>query len=417
MKQATDYYEDEIDLREVAQTLLRSKWLILGTAVILALLVALLTKFMLPKEYKATAFILITKPSLTANFDNRLQVQPQTPDAKSLMDIAKSDDLLHEVYNQPAVKELFPKDFQSSDLSKMMEASLVGTGQLNLTVTDSNPIRAATTANTWADRLNIRLNDLYGTSQNSLVQIEDQIQSAYQNWQSKEQALIDKLPENHAEALQVQLDQSKDMLTVYLDRNRDLLLILSDSQNLLSRLDGQSASAPLHLEDTVSLVTLSQRAAGATESIQLQISSQALPEGSTDTVGVARTNLKTFIDSLQKQQQELQASIKDQQEQIIQLNTDLETAKYEKDQLTIQRDLALTAYQALSSQAEETRISLSQKDQTSKIAGRALPPPEPSGPSAVRNAIVAGALGFILAASLVLVRSWWEAETPTGITK
>jgi uncharacterized protein involved in exopolysaccharide biosynthesis len=71
--------------------------------------------------------------------------------------------------------------------------------------------------------------------------------------------------------------------------------------------------------------------------------------------------------------------------------------------------LALSAYQALSAQAEEARITLSQNNQTAKIAGRALPPTLPSGPRALLYGAIIGFAAVLFVITLVLGWQWWQA--------
>jgi uncharacterized protein involved in exopolysaccharide biosynthesis len=93
---------------------------------------------------------------------------------------------------------------------------------------------------------------------------------------------------------------------------------------------------------------------------------------------------------------------------IPQTQSNLESAHYQVYQLTMQRDLALNAYQALTSQVEETHIALTQDDQVAKVAGQALPPERPTGPRALLNGVIAGALGLLISVLFALVNKWWK---------
>lgn len=94
------YYEDEIDIRKILEDLLNYKWWILGITAIFVMIAFLLVKLILPETYQSTAYIVITKPSLIANLDSRIQSSPQIPDARSLTDLTKADDLVLSVYEE-----------------------------------------------------------------------------------------------------------------------------------------------------------------------------------------------------------------------------------------------------------------------------------------------------------------------------
>ncbi len=65
MTSQQDYFEDEIDLREIIRSLLQYKWWIIGVTILLAVVAFAFSKLFIPSEYQATAYVMITKPSLT----------------------------------------------------------------------------------------------------------------------------------------------------------------------------------------------------------------------------------------------------------------------------------------------------------------------------------------------------------------
>jgi len=127
MTSEQSYFEDEIDLREIAQTLLHYKWFILGLTIIMALAGYGVSKLLLPKQYQTVALVVITKPILTANLDPHIQTSPQQPDIKSLTDLTKAGDLVLEVYQSSQVSKLLGKDTSPDDLRAQLNTSLVGT--------------------------------------------------------------------------------------------------------------------------------------------------------------------------------------------------------------------------------------------------------------------------------------------------
>jgi len=140
-----------------------------------------------------------------------------------------------------------------------------------LEVTDSDPNRAAQIANAWADAVTRRLNKLFDVNEASLERIEQQVQTARQEWDKAEQALLAYLPNSQEEPLKVSLAQQQDALKTYLDRVTELSLLISDAQALETRLSAQDGNKNLLLEDGLSLITLQQRAAGELAGLQIQV--------------------------------------------------------------------------------------------------------------------------------------------------
>jgi uncharacterized protein involved in exopolysaccharide biosynthesis len=206
----TTYIDDEIDLREIVLMLWKGKWWIIGVSLLLAVVVYGYSKLALPKQYEATALVVITRPSFSANLDPLIQTNPQLPDVKALADLALVDDLVLAVYQAPEVASLIEADLPLSSLKGQLKASLVGTNQIRLTVTDTSPQRAATLANAWAEQLTMRLNALFGTDLANVTELQAQASQARLDWDSAEQARMEYMPQSQVDALEVRLQQARD---------------------------------------------------------------------------------------------------------------------------------------------------------------------------------------------------------------
>ncbi len=253
------YVEDEIDIRAIVMTLLRYKWILLTVALSLAIVGFAFSKLVLPKEYRGTAIVILTKPIFSTNLDARIQANPQLPDSRSLTDLAKADDLLIEIMQSPETVGLFNEKLTLEELKKKLDVTLIGTSQLRLEVTDTDPQRAAMIANYWAGKFTGRLNNLFDVNESALSQIEQQRASALQKWADAEQALMDYLPENRVSALEASLDQARNNLRAIMKKVNDIDLLISDIKLFDARLASQPQNDPLSVEDILSLITLQQR--------------------------------------------------------------------------------------------------------------------------------------------------------------
>lgn len=403
------YEDDEINLREILKALLRYKWVILATGILLAVAVFLVAKLLLPKEYQATAYLIITKPITTTNLDPRIQTVPQLPDSKSITDLTRTDDLVEAVLKSPEVSALFVEQISTQSLKDLLSVALVGNNQLRLTVSDTNPQRAATIANAWAVLTVARLNSLFGTDTTSLTTIEAQVEEARQAWDTAEQALLAYLPNSDLNSLQTSLNQAQTSLQNILSDIDTLDTIISDAQTLRARLQTQDAANPVAFGDSLSLISLQQQAAGKLQGFQIQIT--GLDIAAEYTVRQMLKDVDTFITTLQNQRGDFQTRADQKRAEITTLTTDLESAQYQLDQLTIQRDIKKQSYSALSNQVAEIQISIAQNDQVAKVAGQALPPVKASGPRTLLYTAIAGAAGLFISAMVILLWIWWKTPT------
>jgi capsular polysaccharide biosynthesis protein len=97
------------------------------------------------------------------------------------------------------------------------------------------------------------------------------------------------------------------------------------------------------------------------------------------------------------------------------LQVELESQKARKLELTTQRDLALNVYKTLTEKETEVR----QQVQTARYANLASPattPTEPLPRGTVRNTLIGGVLGVLLAVFWILVMQWWR-NTPAAIAQ
>ena len=412
------YYEDTLDLRALVKTLLRWAWLIILAGILAAIAAFLTSKFVLDPRYESTALVAITEPSLVAELEPSIQVSPQLPDTQALSDLAEASDILKKVYEDPEVSGVLDEETTFTGFGEMFAASLVGANQLRLVVTDTDPERAALIANVWAIITIDRLNDLYGDTKASYDMLKQQAETARQNWDAAQAALEQFLPQSQADVLEAQLEQAKNNLSTYLaqiDRNE---LLIQDVRSLDARLEVLNQTSDIPAGEALSLLALQQRASGVLEetqvqSTQIQLSgSDVLGEGYT--VRQAGASLDELVTSLHAQNEDFEALLPVMETKIKELNVRLEKETYQLDQLRERRDLARSAYHALSGQLEETRITLAQGDQTAKVAARAWAAEEPSTPRTLVNTSLAGVVGLMLAVGAVFVFEWWQAEPGSG---
>ena len=94
---------------------------------------------------------------------------------------------------------------------------------------------------------------------------------------------------------------------------------------------------------------------------------------------------------------------------IRELNTQLEKEKARELELTNNRDLALKAYQTLLQKETEIK-SAPQVSNAVTVASQAIPPEMSISRGTVRNVFIAGVLGVVLGAFVIIVLLWWKSS-------
>ena len=140
----------EIDLRKLIQQLLKRWWLILGSAALLAVLAFVVTSIM-PASYQATALVAVTQPRYQLNFDPKIQTLYSTqPASNAYLDLAASDDVLIQVYDQWPERPDNIKDLQDFREKAIQVSSGKDASILKLIVKTESAGQSARLANLWA---------------------------------------------------------------------------------------------------------------------------------------------------------------------------------------------------------------------------------------------------------------------------
>ena len=408
------YYDDVIDLRELANTLWSSKWIILATVLLAALAAYLTDNYILSPQYEASAHMGIRQPTFQADLEPSIENSSSLEDYQQLRNLtdslpqfAESADVVVAVCEDMGILCLGENSERPG-----LEASLIGTNQLKLTVTSGDPERAAAFANFWAAEMIQRWNLLYGSGNIDLDRIEQDLQAAEEQWDAAQQALEAYLPESQVNVLEVQLVQAKDKFNRYLEEVEANQRIIRDAHSLDDRLNGLASTQEMPVGEALSLIALQQRASGSISGTQFQLEGSQIMGGDYRVVD-AQDSLSRLISALEDQNQDLEYTLPTLEEEISALMVELENEQYKVDQLQQERDRAKKEYLIMAGYYDEARVNKQNQGSTAYNVARAVVPSNESGIST--NVIVAltSIIAGMIAVGGVLVYSWWtEDEEP-----
>jgi succinoglycan biosynthesis transport protein ExoP len=411
--------EEEINLREYIEVLIRHWYWIIGLALAGAI-VAFGASSLLAPTYEATAMVIVTQPRYQFQFDPRLQNLPFDPTRLSsgYPSIATSDELLLSVAD--AMDPPLPPERRSPDaLRKMLSAQTAGDPNLiKLVARSRDPQEAARLANGWAQRFVQYLNDVYGTH-GDLALFESQAAEAQALLQKADLALaafrsqygLGFAGESDAQAVNLSLGMARrlqartDLLTQYEARQDRITQLLGEARTAAAQVDSQTSPAIVAglLADMLQLGLLD---GGATPIVQIDL-------GGLD----ARAGLSALITSLEAKQQSTDETITRLKGEVESLQAELADRQQELDQLLRDRQVAQDTYLTLSNKLQEARIEAQDgSGDVVRLLSRAATPEEPASPRRLLNTAVAGALGLMVGAFGAFFLEYWRQETPAVAT-
>jgi uncharacterized protein involved in exopolysaccharide biosynthesis len=382
---------------------LAHKWFIVGAALLAAIAAFIVSAFILSPQYQATSYVTITEPIIRAELDPAIQVSPSFPDTRALAELAEADAIVDQVAQELNLGVYFEEE------DPELEAALQGQNQLRLRVTAADAGLAADIANAWAAIVVQRLNNLYGTGDQAIITLEGEVNRAREQWGDAQAKLEAYLPQSRVETLEVRLSDQKNALVRYLNKIENNQLLMDDIRALNSQLERYATDEKISIGNVLSIIAIQQRSVGGISGTQFQFQGSDV-FGDTYTAAKVIQDLEVLHAALQKQNEFLQVEIEEIETRIGKLTVDLEVESHQLEQLTQERDLARSAYVALSNQLEETQIKINQQERSAKIVAEALVPQKVNKPRKIMITGFAFITALIASIGAVMVIDWWNIE-------
>lgn len=432
--------ETDVEVREVLQPLVKHKWWILGMAVGVGVLAFLANQFLVQERYNVHATILLAAPRLNANLDGRIEIVQQSVDPRVIPDAAMSTDLLRGVYDAVASND------DAGDLPSFNEfrggvrASVAGNSVL-LQVTDSDPDRAAYSANLWAAAVAERLNELYGLSETAVARLDQQAAQAEKHYDEAQRELEGYLARSSAETLEQQYDDAQREYASQLAEIGRIETLIEGFERLQAGLAGKEPNSLLTGGQALDLIALQYRTVGELFSTPAVVAgpadtgpaAQVSPPTalgaapSSDAGGIlvsvsppsasvreANDSIQDFVSALVDRLEAVQTDLLATEADLAARRGALEAATQQQEQIVSSRDRAWDTYDALLDQAASLRIELASAVKPASVLGSVVPPEGSSSPGPVVITALAGMIGLTLGAMGAVGLEWWKRNTNRG---
>ncbi|MFQ5595521.1 MAG: GumC family protein, partial [Anaerolineae bacterium] len=415
------YYDDEIDLREYFDVLRRRWLMVLGIPVVAVLVAALLSFFVLPPAYEATAGVVILKARTDVEFAPNIRTElGQDVDIKSrreaLQTLATSRAVAAQVIED--LGDQLPDEERRVDLLLDVVSSKLTGDLLTIQVKNEDPQLAATLANTWAETYVTYVNPLFSDVGQTPATLAPQVEGAGTNYQAAEQALVQFLADNQIQRLQREVGDLQRRIDKQYADLRELDDLIDDTRVLQSQFEqGVASTMPTSLGNSLAAVFLRARAFTAQSGAQLETQLQLDPAAwATDPQDAAawQEEADALLAILKVRRQELAQTVEseDWEQQLLSLQSELERERARQKELTDTRDLTWDTYSSLRRKYAEVKVATEAPDLQVSIAMHADAPEKPVSPRKALNVALAGALGLMVGVFGAFFLEFLEGEEP-----
>ncbi len=404
--------EDELDIRRYLRLLVGNWRLIVGISGGLAIL-AFVVSLVLPPTYRATSLVAILSSRYQFQFSEDIANLPeQDLPSNAIIEFAMADDLLSEVLE--GLGGIGPSG--TTTLEDLREELDARTGQdpsvVRLVVNARHADVAVKTSNLWADLLVDYVNNLYEPRSTDRDFFAVQVEDAFDKLQKADQALVEFQSSNRLKVVQSELESRVNLLNTYEARRNDLLLIQQSLETFREQVEGGSEEETSDLGDELAALGLQMRTLDAQGSTQVEMQFAPGISTSTSTIEDLIARIEKLQGIAQDQISRTEVEIAGLPEDILSLQTELQSLEIEEERLTTDRQLANESYISLSKKLAETEISSQGGSRSATIASYASVPTEPAQPKKLRNTVVGGVAGLVLSVLIILAKDMLAEEAP-----
>jgi uncharacterized protein involved in exopolysaccharide biosynthesis len=405
-------YPEILDLREMVRMVLKYKWILIAITLISVIAAYFIRRYTFTPTYTASTYIVVkSEPIFRTVLDSSIQTGSSFPDTESLVELSEAPAIVNQSFSEMGLSA------EQQDGSLKLEVFLISPSQLRLEVTSTDPNIAADFANNWTENVSDRINDLFGTGDQTVVSLENEVQNAKDKWDTAQEAVENKLSSSRETTITIQLDATKENLKNNYSKLYQNQLLISDALSVLDQISQYEDDEQLSVGTILSIMALQQKTVGLLYSSEYKtqfvdqfqvLIGDALLQSYTTLEG--QENLQLLVDAVQKQNASLESEISSLETNISELSLTLESEVYQLARIVQERDLARSAYTALAGQLEETKISQAQEDQIAKIGAKAMVPEKPNSPRIMIVSGLAGIFGFLLTILGIFIHSWWTVD-------
>lgn len=421
----TTVHEDEIDLRELIEVLIRGKWIILGITIAAVLAAGIISFFVLTPSYKASTVLLVKTPQIPQ------QVSQNEPLGGLLDVISKYPAMSLETYRAQVTNpvilrnvieklDLDPEKYTVESLAKSVEARVLEkTDLLEISVTGSDPAELKQIADAIAGEFIKFINETSSAQiDKSLRFVEKQIAVEEAKLAEAVREYKEFLAQPHSvQELEREVNSKLTTLTSFKEQLVNNQIEIDSLKQRLKEAQEQLAGTPMTLKTEKSLLADPGLLAMAGAMSQGGIEDLAALQVEDEQLNPLYLKLTDEIATIKLRLAQLNSKQDILREQVAVIGSQLEELQAElaekqiKDEKLSQKVATLRSnYRSFVDKYEESRISESLKmgETNITVLAPAQEPRVPVGPRKMLNMAVAGVLGVMVSVFLVFFLEFWR---------
>ncbi len=412
----TELQEEEIDLREYINVLLKRKGVIILIFLIAVITAALVSYFYLKPVYEASTILMISKPKYQVELEPKIQTQ-FTPEVSlaTYESLIKDREIEEEVIKKLNLDQP-PYEFTPDSLQGMITIeSLKNTNLIKMNLQAGEPKLAKDIANVWASLFvekNKNLNLL--ESKEAQRFIEEQLKISNQNLSKIEEEIREF---NETDKIEIVENEIKGKAAKILNHE----LRIADIKISLKKEKARKEQVIISLNEQDKVLKLSKSITndqffhqlmskitnGNFSDINLTyVSEEANPIYYNLAQQLICTDI--LINSLQAEEKQLKENIDNYWERIESLKQELAQEKLTQLRLEREYNTAKGVYGVLSQKNEEVKIAVATESGLVKIASLAYEPRFPIKPNKKLNILIAGVLGLFVGIFVAFFLEFWQ---------
>lgn len=398
------YFDDEIDLREYIEVLRRRWSLVIGIPIVAVIVSALLSFFVLPPTYEASAGVLILKARTAVQFEPKIRTDlPQDAGIESrreaLQALATTPAMAALVIDQ--LGDVLPEEDREVDtLLEKVKANLEG-DLLTIQAEHEDPQVVTQLANTWAKTYITYVNPLFSEVVQRPETLAGQVQEADVTYQNAQAAVVQFLADNPIQRLERERDDLQRRIKKQYNDLFTLDYLIADIQSMRDQLaQNVGTTVPASMGNNLATLFLRARAFTASSGAQLETQLQIDPAAwipATQDAATWQQEMDSLLNLLNTRRSELAQWIesRDWEQQLLDLQSELERQYARRRELINQRDLAWETFTSLQRKYTEVKVATEAPDLQVSVAMQAVVPENPVRPRKLLNMALAGALGLM----------------------
>jgi len=412
----TELQEEEIDLREYINVLLKRKGVIILIFLIAVITAALVSYFYLKPVYEASTILMISKPKYQVELEPKIQTQ-FTPEVSlaTYESLIKDREIEEEVIKKLNLDQP-PYEFTPDSLQGMITIeSLKNTNLIKMNLQAGEPKLAKDIANVWAG-LFVEKNKNLNLQESKEAQgfIEEQLKISDQNLSKIEEEIREFNETDKIEIVENEIKGKAAKILNHELRIADIKISLKKEkaikEQVIISLNEQDKVLKLSksiTNDQFFHQLMSKITNGNFSDINLTyVSEEANPIYYNLAQQLICTDI--LINSLQAEEKQLKENIDNYWERIESLKQELAQEKLTQLRLEREYNTAKGVYGVLSQKNEEVKIAVATESGIVKIASLAYEPRFPIKPNKKLNILIAGVLGLFVGIFVAFFLEFWQ---------